>query len=178
MAADKVAILGAGSVGCFIGGCWKAAQLPVTFIGRPRMAADIAANGLTISDYNGWRDHLSDIDYRTEPSALAEASTILVCVKSGATAQAAADIAEHGRPPALVISFQNGISNVDLLRTHLAGRFEVARGMVPYNVVYLGSGQFHKAVGGDLYVDDRPETRALARRIGGGPAALRDEPGC
>src|SRR5204863_7598314 len=97
VAADKVAILGAGAVGCFIGGCWKAAQLPVTFIGRPRMAADIAANGLTISDYNGWRDHLSDIDYRTEPSALAEASTILVCVKSGATAQAAADIAEHGR---------------------------------------------------------------------------------
>jgi len=173
VAADKIAILGAGSVGCFIGGCWKVAQLPVTFIGRPKMAADIAANGLTISDYSGWRDHLGEIDYRTEPSALAKAGIILVCVKSGATAQAAADIAEHGRAGALVISFQNGISNVDVLRNCLAGRFEVARGMVPYNVVYLGSGQFHKSVGGDLYVDDRTETRVLAARIAGGPAALR-----
>ena len=35
----RIAILGAGSVGCFIGGCWQAAGLPVTFIGRPKIAA-------------------------------------------------------------------------------------------------------------------------------------------
>ena len=34
----KVAILGAGSVGCFIGGAWAAAGVPVTFIGRPRLS--------------------------------------------------------------------------------------------------------------------------------------------
>ena len=33
----KVAILGAGSVGCFIGGAWAAAGVPVTFIGRPKL---------------------------------------------------------------------------------------------------------------------------------------------
>jgi 2-dehydropantoate 2-reductase len=44
--------------------------------------------------------------------------------------------------------------------------------MVPYNVAYLGHGRFHKGVAGDLYAEDRPETRILAQRIGGGAAAL------
>ena len=54
MAADRVAVLGAGSVGCFIGGAWAAAGLPVSFIGRPRIARDIKDHGLTLSDYSGW----------------------------------------------------------------------------------------------------------------------------
>ena len=102
MAADRVAVLGAGSVGCFIGGCWQAAGLPVIFIGRPRIAHDIAANGLTVSDYGGWQQRLTEVDYRVEPGALAEADIIALTVKSGATAEAARQIAEHGRESALV----------------------------------------------------------------------------
>jgi 2-dehydropantoate 2-reductase len=173
VAADRIAVLGGGSVGCFIGGCWQAAGLAVTFIGRARIAQDIAANGLTVSDYSGWQQRLTDVDYRVEPGALAEADIIALTVKSGATAEAARQIGEHGREGALVISFQNGISNLDVLRAELGGRFDVVRGMVPYNVAYLGHGRFHKGVAGDLYVEDRPETRSLAQRIGGGAAALR-----
>lgn len=55
----------------------------------------------------------------------------------------------------------------------LGGRFRVARGMVPFNVAYLGAGHFHKGVAGDLWTDDLPELRALADRVGGGPGALR-----
>ena len=55
----KVAILGAGSVGCFIGGAWAAAGLPVTFIGRPRVSQDVDAHGLTLSDYSGWEARLA-----------------------------------------------------------------------------------------------------------------------
>ena len=174
MAADRVAVLGAGSVGCFIGGAWQAAGLPVTFIGRPKIAADVAANGLTVSDYSGWHARLESVDYRTDPSALAEADVIALCVKSGATEAAARDIGEHGRDGALVISFQNGISNVDVLDRAFGDRFEVVRGMVPYNCAYLGEGRFHKGVAGaPLYAEDRPRTRELAERIGHGPAELQ-----
>jgi len=173
VAAARVAILGAGSVGCFIGGCWQAAGVPVTFIGRQRFADDIARHGLTVSDYNGWQRRLDDADYRTDPAVLAGADIVAVCVKSGATADAAADIARHGRDGALVISFQNGISNVDVLHHALDRRFEVVRGMIPYNVAYLGEGRFHKGVAGDLYAEDRAETRALAGLIGDSPARLK-----
>ncbi len=174
MAADRIAILGAGSVGCFIGGCWQAAGLAVTFIGRPAIATDVARNGLTVSDYSGWQVRLGEVDYRTDPSALSDADVIALCVKSGATADAARDIAQHGREGALVISFQNGISNVDVLERALGERFEVVRGMVPFNCAHLGEGRFHKGVAGaPLYAEDRPGTRGLAERVGRGPAELQ-----
>jgi len=155
--------------------------LPVTFIGRPTIAADVAENGLTVSDFSGWQVRLEDVDYRTEPSGLADADVIALCVKSGATADAARDIAGHGRSGALVISFQNGISNVDVLDRALGDRFEVVRGMVPFNCAYLGEGRFHKGVAGaPLYAENRPRTRELAGRVGAGPAELElsdDMPG-
>ena len=104
---------------------------------------------------------------------MAEADVIALCVKSGATDNAAKDIAAHGRPGATVISFQNGISNVDVLERELGGRFTIVRGMVPYNVAYFGDGRFHKGVAGDLVADDRPVARALADAIGRSPAALK-----
>jgi 2-dehydropantoate 2-reductase len=94
-------------------------------------------------------------------------------VKSGDTASAADDIARYGTAGATVISFQNGVSNVDALEQGLGGRFEVARGMVPYNVAYLGDGRFHKGVAGDLFAERRAGVRMLADAVGTGPAALR-----
>ena len=171
----KVVVLGAGSVGCFIGGAWAASGLDVTFIGRPKLSSDIDQHGLTLSDYSGWQAHLApgDVDYRCGPEALGEAEVIALTVKSGSTAEAATEIAAHATPGTLVISFQNGISNVDALEQGLGGRFEIARGMVEYNVAYLGEGRFHKGVAGDLYADRRAGARALAETIGEGPAALK-----
>jgi len=171
----KIAILGAGSVGCFVGGAWQAAGLPITFIGRQKIARDVDEHGLTLSDYSGWRVELApgDVDYRCGPEALDEAEIIALTVKSGDTAQAAAEIAKHAKPGALVISLQNGVSNVDILEQGLGGRFEVARGMVPYNVAYLGKGRFHKGVAGELYADRREGTRSIAEAAAGGPAALK-----
>src|SRR5438552_1997380 len=146
----KVAILGAGSVGCFIGGAWAAAGLPVTFIGRPKLSKEVDEHGLTLSDYSGWQTRLSpgEVDYRCGPEALDDAQVIALTVKSGDTAAAADDIAKYATQGATVISFQNGVSNVDVLERGLGGRFEVVRGMVPYNVAYLGNGRFHKGVAG------------------------------
>jgi 2-dehydropantoate 2-reductase len=171
----KVAILGAGSIGCFIGGAWAAAGVPVTLIGRRKLASDVDQHGLTLSDYSGWRAHLApgEVDYRCGPEALEEAQVIALCVKSGDTAAAADDIAKHARPGATVISFQNGVSNVDVLEQGLGGQFEVARGMVPYNVAYLGEGRFHKGVAGDLYAEQRAGVRLLAETVGNGPAAIK-----
>ena len=171
----KVAILGAGSVGCFIGGCWLAAGVPVTFIGRPRLSKDTDEHGLTLSDYSGWQIRLGpgEVDYRCGPEALEDAEIIILTVKSGDTTAAADDIAMQGTAGATVISFQNGVSNVEILEQNLGGRFEVARGMVPFNVAYLGNGRFHKGVAGNLYAQQRADLRALADAVGSGPAALK-----
>ena len=171
----KVAILGAGSVGCFVGGAWAAAGVPVTFIGRPKLSKDVDQFGLTLSDYSGWQAHLppGDVDYRCGPEGLDQAEIIALTVKSGDTATAADEIAEHAMPGATVISFQNGVSNVEVLEKGLGGRFEVSRGMVPYNVAYLGSGRFHKGVTGDLFAERRAHVQSLAEAAADSRAALK-----
>jgi len=173
VAADRIAVLGAGSVGCFIGGAWAAAGLPVSFIGRPGIARDIHKHGLTLTDYDGWRAVMEGVDFSCVPAPLSEAGIVLLAVKSGATAEAAREIAEHGSEGALVISFQNGVSNIDTLERELGGRFRIVRGMVPFNVAYLGKGHFHKGVAGELWVEQRRETAELAQRVSSGPASLR-----
>ena len=171
----RVAILGAGSVGCFIGGCWALSGVPVTFIGRRRLSKEVDEHGLTLSDYSGWEASLSpgQVDFRCGPEALTDAQIIALTVKSGDTAAAAVEIAEHGTAGALVISFQNGVSNVEMLEQGLRGRFEIARGMVPYNVAYLGQGRFHKGVAGDLFTERRELALDLAESVGSGPAPPR-----
>ncbi|MEA3066441.1 MAG: 2-dehydropantoate 2-reductase [Sphingomonadales bacterium] len=178
MAEPRVAIFGAGSIGCFVGGAWAAAGLAVRFVGRERIGREIAENGLTLSDYSGWRVRLGPerVDFSARPAALGEADIIALCVKSTGTAAAAKEIARHAKKGALVVSFQNGVSNVESLRAGLSGRFEAAAGMVPYNVAALGHGRFHKGVAGDLLAEDVPPLRALAERIGDGPARLRLSP--
>ena len=171
----KVAILGAGSVGCFIGGVWQAAGLPVTFIGRPRLSKDVDNYGLTLSDYSGWELRLGpgEVDYRCGPEGMEDAEIIVLTVKSGDTGVAADQIAEQATPGATVVSFQNGVSNVEVLEQNLGGRFEIARGMVPYNVAYLGNGRFHKGVAGDLYVELRASIQRLADAVRSGPASVK-----
>jgi 2-dehydropantoate 2-reductase len=173
-----VAIFGAGSIGCFVGGAWAAAGVSVSFVGRERIGREIEENGLTLTDYSGWRVRLApeQVDFSTKPAALAKADIIALCVKSTGTAAAAKEIARHAKKGALVVSFQNGVSNVETLRAVLKGRFEAVAGMVPYNVAALGRGRFHKGVAGDLLAEDLPALCALAERIGAGPARLRLSP--
>ena len=165
--------MGAGSVGCFLGGAWQAAGCKVTLIGREHVRAEIAEHGLTVSDLTGWKRELqsSQISFATKPAALAKADVIAVCVKSNATEAAAREIARHGRKGATVISFQNGVSNAATLK-RLLPKFEVAQAVIAFNVAHLGAGRWHKGTSGELVVQETEATRSLAATVGGGPARL------
>jgi len=169
----RIAVHGAGSIGCWVGGCWAAAGLDVTLIGRERVGREIMENGLTLTDSGGARIELrpDEIRFSTRPDDLAGADIVALCVKSTGTEAAAAEIARHA-PKATVISFQNGVSNVDLLKDKLP-EANVLRGMVPFNVAALGNGRWHKGVAGTLWVEDDPVTRDLAERIGNRPGRLK-----
>ncbi|MEA3060970.1 MAG: 2-dehydropantoate 2-reductase [Sphingomonadales bacterium] len=171
----KIVVHGAGSIGCFVGGAWSAAGLDLSFVGRERIRDAVAREGLTLTDYSGWRVRLAPegVEFGTKPAALAKADVILLAVKSTGTAEAAKEIARNARKGAVVLSLQNGVSNAETLRTLLKGRFEVVQGMVPFNVAYLGDGRFHKGVAGELVAEDTPVTRAIAAKADSGPAALR-----
>lgn len=175
MAADgpRIVVFGAGAVGCFIGGVWVAAGLDVHFIGRERLQREIGEYGLTLTDQNGWKASFAsaDIDYQTKPQLLKQADIVLLTVKTIATEAAAKEIARHARPGTRVLSFQNGVTAAERLRK-LLPRHQVLQGMVPYNVVQLGPGRWHRATFGELTAEASETTRMLGERIGDAPGKL------
>ena len=169
----RIVVLGAGSIGCFIGGAWLAAGCEVGFVGREGVRREIADHGVGLSDQDGWRIHLAPdlIHFATKPAALRKADIVALTVKSIGTAAAAKEIARHAKPGTTVISFQNGVGNAETLK-RLLPKFDIVQAMVPYNVVRLGPGRWHRASWGDLTAADNEATRALAARIGNRPGRL------
>ena len=51
-------ILGAGAIGCYVGGKLAAGGRRVTLVGRPKTVALLAGTGLTLSDLDGLRTHV------------------------------------------------------------------------------------------------------------------------
>ncbi len=168
-----IVIHGAGSIGCWAGASWLASGLPVSFIGRPSVQQEIQHNGLTVTDSEKRRIELrpDELEFSTSPKELRRADIIALCVKSIGTEAAAQELKKHARKGATIISFQNGVSNVDQLKSALPGH-DVLHGMVPFNVARLGNGRWHKGVAGSLWAEDHEVTRALKARIGNGPGRL------
>ncbi len=150
----RIVVAGAGSIGCFIGGMLARAGRDVTLLMRPATQEEIGRHGLSLTDYEGLDEALSPGSFamETDPACLANADIILVTVKSGATAVMAAQIARHAPNDAVVVSLQNGVQNVETLRSALPGR-DVRAGMVPFNVVWVGGGRFHRGTSGEIAVE-------------------------
>lgn len=154
MNADRpIGIAGAGSIGCFVGGMLAASGRRVALLARPRLIQEIAGNGLRVSSFDGLERAISvdRLILSDDPSILRDVETVLVTVKSADTAEIAELISRHAAADAAVISLQNGVGNVPLLRDRLPAR-KVLGGMVPFNVVALGDGRFHRSTSGDIVI--------------------------
>jgi 2-dehydropantoate 2-reductase len=171
MVAIKVGIMGAGSIGAYLGARCINGGLDTVLVGRPALGADIARHGLRVTDLRGadFRLRPSQVRYATDPAALADRDIVFVTVKSAATAEAAEQLRAVLPAGAAVVSFQNGVRNAGVLREHLPGA-RVLAGMVPYNVVWQDEAHFHCGTSGALLVEDQgePTAQALAalRRAG------------
>jgi 2-dehydropantoate 2-reductase len=149
-----IAVAGAGSIGCFVGGMVAAAGCRVTLLARPRVISEIADHDLRLTSFEGFERQIAanQLTLSDDPAVLGEAGVVLVAVKSADTPAIADLIARHAAADALVISLQNGIDNVPVLRQRLPGR-RVLGAMVPFNVIALGEGRFHRATSGDIVIE-------------------------
>lgn len=161
-----IAVFGAGAIGCWVGGKLAASGAEVTLIGRPRML-DPLAGGFVVTDFEGGEARATPT-LATAPSAAAGAKLVLVTVKSAQTADAAATLAGVVARDAVVVSFQNGVRNAEILRAGLP-QHRVLAAMVPFNVTRTpvpGSPDaFHRASGGILRVDDDPANTELLAQL-------------
>lgn len=161
----KVAVMGAGAVGCYYGAMLARAGHPVSLIGRPRHVDAIARDGLLL-ETSTFSARLP-VKASVSSDAVAGADLVLVCVKSGDTERAGQDLAPHLAEDAVVLSLQNGVDNADRL-AQVLGR-PVIPAVVYVAVEMAGPGQVRHHGRGELLIGAStrsPEVAALFSAAG------------
>ncbi|WP_321813271.1 MULTISPECIES: 2-dehydropantoate 2-reductase [unclassified Paraburkholderia] len=160
----KVAIMGAGAVGCYYGGMLARAGHDVVLIGRPQHVEAIERDGLRLEaqtfDERIGAPHLRA---STEASAVAGAQLVLFCVKSTDTESAGASIAAHLPADALVLTLQNGVDNADRLRKTISQ--DVAAAVVYVASGMAGPGHVRHNGRGELVIEPSRSSEAVAQAL-------------
>jgi 2-dehydropantoate 2-reductase len=157
----KIAVMGAGAVGCYYGGMLARAGHDVVLVGRPQHVEAVRHQGLRLQTQTF--DQRIRVSASTEGSAVQGAQLVLFCVKSTDTDSAAAAIKPHLVPDALVLSLQNGVENADRLRTLLPQ--EVAAAVVYIGTEMAGPGHVRHHGRGELVMEPSKLGGDVARAL-------------
>jgi 2-dehydropantoate 2-reductase len=149
----RIAVVGAGAVGCYFGGMLARAGAPVTLIGRTPRVEAINRDGLFLDTIH-FQQQIS-IAASTDVGAARDADIVLVCVKTFGTEETAKSLAPHLAPGAVVVSLQNGVDNVERMRS--AAHLNANPAVVYVAVAMTEPGRVKHSGRGDLIVGYLPE---------------------
>jgi 2-dehydropantoate 2-reductase len=141
----KVAVMGAGAVGCYYGAMLARAGHGVVLVARPHHAEAVARNGLHIKTNS--IDEFVPMSAVSGPSGVLGADVVLFCVKSSDSMTAAREMQPYLSSHSTVLSLQNGVENVDLLKSALSQSvvrtvvFVAAEMVGPGRVLHHGRGE-------------------------------------
>jgi 2-dehydropantoate 2-reductase len=158
----RVAVLGAGAVGCYFGGMLARAGHQVTLIGRPLHVEAFRKNGL---HFEGLKfDERIAVEASTEPAAVRGARLVLFCVKSTDTETAAAQIAPHLDAGAVVVNLQNGVDNTERIQSRTKN--PVVPAVVYVATEMAGPGHLKHHGRGDLVIGPDEQVKAWFESAG------------
>lgn len=158
----KIAVMGAGAVGCYYGAMLARAGHAVTLVARPQHVQAMRERGL-IFETRAFTEAVP-VAATTDPSGVADADIVLFCVKSDDTAAAGAAMAPHLGAGAAILSLQNGVDNAERLQQVLN------RPVIP-TAVYVATempqpGHVRHHGRGELVIGSGPASQALAEMFG------------
>ena len=156
----KVAVMGAGAVGCYYGGMLARAGHNVVLIARPQHVEAIRRDGLHM-ETRSFDEHVR-LAASSEPAAVQGADLVLFSVKSTDTEAAGALMRPHLAPGALVLCLQNGVDNADRLRTVLP-QHAVAAAVVYVATEMAGPGHVKHHGRGELVIEPSSLSEAVAQ---------------
>lgn len=158
----RVAVMGAGAVGCYYGGMLARAGHEVVLIGRPQHVEAVRREGLRMQTQRF--DERVPLQASTEVSAVGGAQLVLFCVKSGDTESAGEQIRPHLAKDSTVLCLQNGVDNAERLRSVLPGH-TVAAAVVYVATEMAGPGHLKHHGRGDLLIEPSPASDTIARTL-------------
>jgi 2-dehydropantoate 2-reductase len=158
----RIAVLGAGAVGCYFGGMLARAGAPVTLIGRPHHVEAMNRDGLCLETLH-FRQQVP-VAAAVDASAVREAAIVLVCVKTLDTETAAQALKPQLHDNTIVVSLQNGVDNVE--RIGSAAGIEAVPAVVYVAAEMAAPGHVKHTGRGDLVIGALPgrdRSRAQSR---------------
>ncbi|KWF58362.1 ketopantoate reductase family protein [Burkholderia pseudomultivorans] len=154
----RIAVMGAGAVGCYFGGMLARAGHSVVLIGRPQHVEAIRRDGLYL-DAVGFKGHVP-LEASTEAEAVQHAELVLLSVKSTDTESAAAAMRRHLAREAVIMTLQNGVDNAPRLQAVLTQ--EVIATVVRVAAEMIGPGHIKHRGRGDLTIASAAKSDRIA----------------
>jgi 2-dehydropantoate 2-reductase len=169
----KVAVMGAGAVGCYFGGMLARAGHDVVLIARPDHVQAIQRDGLRL-DTQAFDERVR-LGASTDASAVQGASLVLFCVKSTDTESAGAQLMPHLPTDTLVLCLQNGVENAERLRGVLP-QHQIAAAVVYVATEMAGAGHVRHHGRGELVIEPSRDSTAVAQALiaAGVPTEISD----
>ena len=134
----KICVLGAGALGCAIGGVLSEGGSDVWLINRSQAhVAAMREHGLRLRDANGER--VARVQAATNCEGIGPADLVIVLVKSFHTREAIEGARAIVGPHTVVLSLQNGLGHEDIL-AEVVGRERVMAGKTYVGGVMLAPG--------------------------------------
>ncbi|SPB13290.1 2-dehydropantoate 2-reductase [Caballeronia novacaledonica] len=155
----KVAVMGAGAVGCYYGGMLARAGHEVVLIARQQHVEAIERDGLRLDTQHF--DERVRVAASTDAIAVKGAQLVLFCVKSTDTDSAAKALAPYLEQDALLMSLQNGVENAERLRGLLPQ--EAAAAVVYVATGMAGPGHVKHNGRGELVIEPSTKSEEVAR---------------
>jgi 2-dehydropantoate 2-reductase len=142
----RVAVVGAGAMGCLYGGHLTEADVDVSLVDVWREHVDtINAKGLHMTGVSG--DRVVHVPATTDPETVGEVDLVLLFVKSYDTAQAVRDSGSLIGSDTYVLTLQNGLGNLETI-TEAVGAGRVLGGTTSHGSTLVGPGEIrHTGVG-------------------------------
>lgn len=168
----KVAVMGAGAVGCYYGGMLARAGHEVVLVGRQQHVDAFNAKGLRLEAQSF--DETIPVRAATDAAIVRGADLVLFCVKSTDTENAGIQLREHLGADTLVLTLQNGTDNAERLRTVLPQA--VAAAVVYVATEMAGPGHVKHHGRGALVIEPSARSRAAADALiaAGVPTEISD----
>jgi 2-dehydropantoate 2-reductase len=158
----RIAVMGAGAVGCYYGGMLARAGHDVVLVGRPQHVDAVRRVGLRLQ--MGSFDEHVPMRASTTPDAVQGATLVLFAVKSTDTEAAGRALAPYLEPDAALLTLQNGVDNAERLAATL-GR-EVLSAAVYVAVEMAGPGHVRHHGRGELVIGRGRASDAIVAAFG------------
>ena len=155
----KIAVMGAGAVGCYYGGMLARAGHDVVLVARPAHVEAMQRQGLRL-DTQTFQEQVR-VQASTQPEAVQGAQCVLFCVKSTDTESAGLAMAPHLAEGATVLSLQNGVDNAERLAAVL--QRPVLPAVVYVATAMAGPGHVRHFGRGELVIAPSPTSEPLAQ---------------